>query len=421
MKHVLYFTSHLRGPKAAAGARSWHQVKCLAETFTVTAVTPAVDPVSGKPVEPEHHEGLDQARVDVRLVRVAGVDRRRGLLHRALADFSTVLGQLRRGLASPRPDVVLAMSVPISQLLVAWFVAAVRRRPLVVDVRDMVFQTATEVGYLKQRRLARLLAGLEAWLLRRAVHVLTNSPRYRTFMIGDGVDASRITVAPIGYDDFGEPAEDTVGAWREKLAQEFGSEPPSFLAVYAGTLGQAFPVDALLDVARELGHRPDIGFVFVGDGQRLSEYRDRAVREGLRAVFPGRVSKSDVHAILRTVDCCLYPAGSGPYSAAILGNKVFDYLGAEQPIIYVGGRGAVSDVIDELGAGLVFGPEESRAAAAAIEGLADVPATRDRLGAGAAGYREAGYTARRSAEVLRERLVQVTTGPAALGDPGIDR
>lgn len=400
MKSVLFYSNHLRGPAGAAGARSWHQVRCLSEHFHVTVVIPAIDPVTADPVQPESYAGLDETRVDVLTIHVAQNDRTR-VARRGWYYLSAMAAQLGIGLRVKRPHAIVSMSLPITQLAVAVTVSIVRGVPLVVDVRDLPFETAAEIGYLRPRRLVRLLIQLETLLLRRAQVVLTNSPHYKRFLIDRGIKEHKLHVAPIGYDDFGPVPEPLVQAWRDRLQSAFGERPPKFIAIYAGTIGHAFPVGRLLDVAQHLSPNGSIGIVLLGDGQRMPEYARRVSQENLPVRFLGRVSKADVHAACRAASVCLYPAGDGIYSAAILGNKIFDYLGAERPIVYVGNGGAVSEVMEQLGAGVVCTPDSPQDTARALERLSVDAEWRDSLARGAGRYREANLTARASAELLR--------------------
>jgi glycosyltransferase involved in cell wall biosynthesis len=312
--------------------------------------------------------------------------------------------QLAIGLSIRRPSAIVSMSLPITQLAVAAVVSVIRRTPLIVDVRDLPFETAAEIGYLHPRWLVTLLVRVETLLLRRAVVLLTNSPHYKKHLGRRGIDEQRITVAPIGYDDFGPVSEDLVDAWRRRFQIAFGAEPPKFVAVYAGTIGHAFPIGRLLDVASHLSSGSSIGLVMLGDGQRLDEYSARAARDNLPVRFLGRVPKEEVHAACRAASACLYPAGDGVYSAAILGNKIFDYLGAERPIVYIGHRGAVSDIMEQLGAGVVCSPDSPEESAQLLERLSQDALWQRSLAKRASRYREAGLTARASAELLR-RLV----------------
>jgi len=255
---------------------------------------------------------------------------------------------------------------------------------------------------------------VEDYCLGKAQFVVTNSPRYKPYLIRKGVMAERIRIAPIGYDDFPPPGNDFVLEWRNKMLGYF-EYPPTFLAVYAGTIGYAFPVESILEASELLSDDKNIGFVIFGDGQRKSEFEQICADRSLNMHFPGRVTKSDIHAICRATDICLYPAKQGEFSAAILGNKVFDYLGAEKPIVYTGPDSAVADIVTELGAGIVCPPEDKNELAGAIKKLAMRPDLVDKYSSGAKGYRDAEYTAQASAMKLTQ-LVRKAIGGGVYDD-----
>ena len=398
---ILYFSNHLRGPKGSAGARSWHQTRILSQNFEVTVVIPGIDPVSSAVVTPETYEGLDQA-VTVIPVKTTKNDRS-SKISRALFYLSAMCTQLFAGLSSKKCDVVLSMSLPVTQLLVAMVIAGIRRLPLVVDVRDLPFETAGEIGYVRARFFIQILKSIENFALRRAALIITNSPRYKPYLVRKGVAAGKIHIAPIGYDDFPPPSEAEVGAWRQKILDLF-QQPPAFVATYAGTIGYAVPVEDLLRAAKKLYDNRSIGFVIVGDGQRLADLQRYVTEHDLNVVFTGRVMKADVHSICRASDVCLYPAQQGEFSAAMLGNKVFDYLGAEKPIVYCGPDSAVADVIKELDAGIICPAGDFQALADSIERLSLNPDLVRQYSHAASGFRDAGYTAEASALKLRDLI-----------------
>lgn len=399
---ILFFSNHLRGPKGNAGARSWHQARCLGERHEVEIIIPGVDPVTAQPVTPDTFAGLPEGNVHVHLLPVASNDRS-SLWLRAKYYLSAIPRQFLLGLTRPRPDIVLSMGLPITTLFVAWLTSLRYRIPFVVDVRDLPFETAFEVGYIRNKLFADILRITESFLLRRADAVFTNSPRYKPLLERKGVSARRITIALIGYDGFDEPSSDELAAWKQRLKNSL-SPRTQCLGVYAGTVGHAFPVEDIIDGARAMKDKTEFGFVIVGDGQRLQEFREIAQAEELNVHFTGRVGKHDVAAICRVCDYCIYPANKGTFSGAILGNKVFDYLGAGKPVLYIGGDSAVWDLVEDLGAGLAVEPGDTAAFSTCVARLTAGSDDYKRLVAAACQLSARGMTARRSAESLRDAL-----------------
>lgn len=403
-KHVLFFSNHLRGPHGAAGMRSWHQARHLAQDFDVTVVIPAIDPVTARPVSPESYAPLPP-EVTVRLVPVAENDRR-SLKSRARYYLSAVPRQIWLGLNAPRAQIVLSMGLPITTLSIAWLSAIWHRCPLVVDVRDMPFEMAGEIGFIKNRWMLRLLIAVDTFLLRRAEQIVTNSPRYKQLLAARGLAENRITVAMIGYDGLNAPSDAQIADWRNRMKAELGPEV-MVVGLFAGTMGAALPIKALIDGAAELSNDPRVGFAFLGDGQELANLQALATEQGARIWFPGRVTKQDVAAACRAADFCLYPAENGTFSGALLGNKIFDYLGAGRPILYMGHDSAVRDLILDMKAGTCFEPQDSASFAAGVVKLIDSPNHRAELTVSGTALETKGLTAAASAHKLRDLLHRI--------------
>lgn len=400
---LLYYSNHLRGPKGSAGARTWHQVNRISDSFDVTVVIPSIDPVTASPVTDVTFEGLNFDHVEVVRIDTSENDRS-SLLRRAKYYLSAMWGQIFCGLKQKNIDIVISMGLPVTTLFVAWAMAVRHRAKFVIDVRDLPFETALEVGYIKSRWVIKTARLVEGFFLRRACHILTNSPRYKPLLIDRGVEIERVTVAYIGYDNFGEPPGEEVNGWRDKLLTQLDASTKT-IGVYAGTIGHAFPVECILEGANILNDDRSHAFVFIGDGQRLEKFKLFAKKHNLNAVFLGRLPKNSVVRICRAADYCIYPANTGTFSAAILGNKVFDYLGARKPVLYIGADSAVKDLLTEIGAGLYSAPDAPDDFAKNVLQLTSNNALAQSLAdKSAAAIVEGSYTAQRSADALLDIL-----------------
>ena len=410
-RRILFISNHLRGPKGAAGTRSWQQTRQLCELFDITVAVPAIDPVTVQPVTSETFDGLDKECVTVKLISSTPLDRG-SKLSRLFFYFTVGFGQFRVGLTVRQPACILVMSLPITSLWVGMLLSWIKRCPLVVDVRDLPFETAAEIGYLGNGYITKLAIFAESFALKQAALVICNSARYKPMLVKRGVLAERIEVLVIGYDDFDPPSPNLVSEFRDIFSGSFGNSAPEYIGIYVGTFGQVVEVETVLAAAKLLRNRQDLGFVFVGSGQRLAEYQLLAEQEGLNVYFTGRVAKDHVQAMCRASDFCFYAAKPGTMSAAMLGNKLFDYLGAERPVIYSGPDSAVLDVIKELNAGLATDANDAVALANSIVPICDDPDLRQQFSRNAAGFRLRGYTGPASAVRLKEliaKLLDVTS------------
>lgn len=408
---ILYFANHLRGPAKAGGARSWHQVRRLAAAATVKVIIPRFDPLT------EEKFSLDPfpESLDVETVLAPSTPpRRSSTVGRLLYAISSMVGQAIVALRCKRPHVVVAMSAPISSALVPLVFAKIHGVPLVVDVRDIPTEVAREIGYVRFWPLLRVLDYLESKLLRAADQIVVVSKEMMPFLVEKGAAKAKLHWLPIGYDDFPEPSEDVVNKEREALRNMF-DVPPTTIVLYSGTLGNIMDVETVLRAADVLRERQTIGFVIVGAGQKLVEYKREAAAKQLNVKFLGRVSKRRVHEICRAVDICLYPIRGGSATGAMLGNKIFDYMGAGKCVIYAGPHGAVSTLVTESECGVVCAKNDDVKVAEWVEYFAAYPREREWRGENGRSYVIKNMKAADSAEKLLNLLRKVLEPQAALG------
>ncbi len=97
-------------------------------------------------------------------------------------------------------DLVMGTTPPIFQAVSAWFVAWIRRKPFLLEVRDLWPEFGVSMGVLKNPVVIALARWLEMFLYARATHILVNSPAYKEYMIGKGVPENKVTYIAYGTD-----------------------------------------------------------------------------------------------------------------------------------------------------------------------------------------------------------------------------
>ena len=95
---------------------------------------------------------------------------KRNILARALGYGGfTALASLCSLLERRRPEVIMAMSPPLTLGLAAWLTSRLRRAPFVFNVQDVFPDVAVErLGAISNQGVIRLLEGLERFVYRRA-------------------------------------------------------------------------------------------------------------------------------------------------------------------------------------------------------------------------------------------------------------
>ncbi|SCF28173.1 Glycosyltransferase involved in cell wall bisynthesis [Micromonospora viridifaciens] len=306
------------------------------------------------------------------------------------------------GLRQPRPDVVYASSPHLLAGLSGWFVAAVRRAPFVLEVRDLWPRVLVDMGRLTEASLVyRALERVERFLYRRAQRVVIMAPGVRAAVENKGAHPEHIAFIPNGAD----PEDFVPGAERDELRRRYGFTRRT--VVYAGAHGPANGLDLLLDAAKAV---PDLDIVLVGSGVEKS--RLQAAAHGIRNVrFLDPVPKAEIPDVLHAADVGVHVlADVELFRVGVSPNKVFDYMAAALPIV-TNSPGVVGDLVMTAGAGYVTAPVNlahglGQVAQASSEELA-------KMGASGRRWIQQNQSRTAMAHALGQLLVSVVDGPGA--------
>lgn len=329
-----------------------------------------------------HEETIDGIRVlRTRTLRTL----HRSFTWRIASFLSFMVNSVLTGLRAGPCDLVMGTTPPIFQAFSAWALAALRRKPLLLEVRDLWPEFAIDMGVLRNPALIAFARVLERFLYRRAAHIVVNSPAYRDYLITrKNVDPARISLIANGVDPHMFAPEDDGSSMRRALA--LGDH---FVVTYAGALGLANDIPTILRAAALLRDSPHIRILLVGDGKERPNLEAQAQREGLSNVqFTGARPKADMQAILAASDCCLATLQPIPMFAMTYPNKVFDYMAAGRPTV-LAIDGVIRTVIEAAGGGLFVPPGHPAELADAIRAL-----SRDRTRCREMGRRAREYVVR---------------------------
>jgi glycosyltransferase involved in cell wall biosynthesis len=396
--HVLLIHQAFAGPNDAGGTRHFELGKRLvAMGHQLTVVTSGFNYLSGKKTLPEEDTG------GIRILRVRTIGGlHQSYLRRTVVFVSFMFASLFRSLSVRKVDVVMATSPPLFQALSAWVVAVVRRRPLLLEIRDLWPQFAIEVGVLRNPAIIWVARRVESFLYARADHIIVNSPAYLDYLRDRGVALQETSLIANGVDaamyrpeDRGDRVRDEHG-WTEK-----------FVVTYAGALGLANDIDVLLRAAHRLKEKCEIVFCVVGDGKESRRLRAEGGRMELANVcFLGAQPKSRMPSLLAAADVCVAMLADVPGFRTTYPNKVFDYMAAGRPTV-LAIDGVIRQVIEQSAGGLFVQPGDDAALAAAILTLQHCPETRHRMGLSARDYVVKHFNRDRQAEELAQAMLHV--------------
>jgi colanic acid biosynthesis glycosyl transferase WcaI len=297
----------------------------------------------------------------------------------------TALAAAEAALTAGRPDVVFAMSPPLTLGLAGWAVARARRVPFVFNIQDVFPDVAVELGLLTDRRVIAVAAGLErsTYRVADAVTVLSDDladnvrAKVTRGVSGRAAErqAAKVRVIPNFVDTVRIRPSTPDNAYR----REFGLEDKR-VVLYAGNVGLSQSLDLVLAAAVALAPEQDVVFVINGGGTAKPELMRRAA--GLDNVrFVDMQPKERLPEVLAAGDLHVVPLKRGLARSSVP-SKLYSILAAGRPIVASVDAGTeVARTVERAGAGLAVPPDDPEAFTKAIRRLLDDPAESAAMGA----------------------------------------
>jgi glycosyltransferase involved in cell wall biosynthesis len=258
-----------------------------------------------------------------------------------------------------------------------------------LDVRDIWPQTIIEMGAAsKWNPYIRYLKSCERYGYRHADLVVCALPAAEEYMRVNGLPPGRFRYIPNGVAIGGEVDTDEVEL--PARHQAVLDQSDRFTVGYAGALGRANVLDALLGAARLCEDLP-VRFILVGKGNQRDRLEQLAGGLDHVHVLPP-VPPSAIPAVLARYDVCYLGLKNKPiYQHGISLNKLFEYMRTGRPILSA--IKAANDPVTSAGCGINVPPEDAEAIAAAVRKLYGLsPVEREKMGARARRYVRENHT-----------------------------
>ena len=407
--HVLLIHQAFVSPQEAGGTRHFEFARSIVEQgHEFTIVASDISYLSGQKVVEHHGLIAKQAIEGVRILRAYTVPSlHRGFIWRIVSFLSFMCASFLAAIRVKNIDLIMGTSPPIFQAFSAWAVAFLRRRPFLLEVRDLWPEFAIDIGILRNKFLIQLSRWLEKFLYNRAIHIVVNSPAYREYLIQKGIQENKISLVANGVDPT-MFCPDVDGQWiRQGL--NLGKK---FVVTYAGALGLANDIPTILRAAERLKSDSNIHFVLVGDGKERSNLEELARELKLSNVsFFGSYPKSEMPAILSASNACMATLKDIPMFRTTYPNKVFDYMAAGRPTILVI-DGVIRKVVEDAHGGVFVPPGDDAALARAVRYLAENPEEARRMGNSARIYVEKHFNRRDHVRAFVELAERLATNKA---------
>lgn len=376
--HILFLTHYFPPEVNAPASRTYENAKRWVRAgHRVTVITCAPNHPNGivypgytnRLWQRDHQDGIHILRVKTYL------SANKGIKKRILNYVSYMLSAFLFCSLIRRVDVVVSTSPQFFCGLAGYLVARLKRRPWVLEIRDLWPESIIAVGALTNRSIIRILEAVESFSYRKADHVVAVTRAFKRHIHARGVPNTRISVITNGADLERYQPDVRSNAFRTKMQLN-----GKFVAAYVGTHGMAHGLDTVLRAGERLRRRRDIVFLLVGDGAERAHLVEQRDKMGLdNVIMLGQQPKERMPEIIAASDACMVLLRDTALFRTVIPSKIFEAMAMERPII-LGVRGESQGIVDACECGISIEPENDAELADAVTALTDHPEKGRALG-----------------------------------------
>jgi colanic acid biosynthesis glycosyl transferase WcaI len=326
-------------------------VKALAEHHEVVVLCgrPSYDPTERHP----YYFLRREKRGNVVIERVGSTTFSRHRMARRVINYLSYVALAVPRAVMIRADVVLAMTDPPFQGIVGAFVAWLKRRPFVYNVRDLYPEMAISGKIVRPARWVRVWERLHRWALKQAARVIVLGDDTRERIIAKGNNPADVIVV---RDGARLPEARINGS--NPITREVRSGYP-FVVLHAGNLGFYGAWETVVKAAQTL-NGDGVGFVFVGDGAEKSQVEASA--NGCKAIqfLPFRPA-NHISYVLAAGDIHLLTIRRG-LEGVVVPSKLYPILAAGRPVLVLAHEDCdAARIVRRTGCGVVANPDDPAA------------------------------------------------------------
>ena len=310
------------------------------------------------------------------VVRVPMLPRGSGSLHLMLNYLSFVVCSVIFGpwrLRGKPADVIFVFEPsPVTVGLPAIWFGKIKNAPVVFWALDLWPETLAAIGVVRSPRVLGWVGQLVRYIYNRCTLVLGQSRGFLGSIARYCDDRAKIRYFPSWAEDVF--MDDIV-----KSAPEVPEWTYGFTVVFAGNIGEAQDMPAVLDAVEQLKGNASVRWIIVGDGRKSDWLHSEVVRRGLdkQVLLPGRFPVERLPSFYAHANALLVSLKRDPVFSMTIPGKVQSYLLAGIPLLgMLDGEGAA--VIREAQAGLTCEAGDGVGLAKAVLALAAMP-TAERM------------------------------------------
>ncbi len=359
--HVLLIHQAFVTTGEAGGTRHIEFARRLAERgHRVTIITSPVSYLSGESSLTGHFLWKKEQWAENIEIRYCWTSSgmHKGFVPRLQAFFSFMFSSFFCALNVKHADLIWGTSPNLFQAWTAWLSARLKRKPFLLEIRDLWPEFAVAMGALTNPLLIRMSQRLERFLYNHADRIIVNSPGFIPYI--RDICGKIPDLVPNGADE-----EMFAGADGTAFREQYGLKD-DFVVMYSGAHGPANDLETVLNAADMLRDEAGIRFVFVGSGKDKTRLEALSAERRLgNVLFVPPVPKEQIASVMAAEDAGLAILKKLDMFKTTYPNKVFDIMACGDPVICQI-DGVIRDVVEENRAGVFVEPGDARALAETV-------------------------------------------------------
>ncbi len=354
---ILFLTDNFPPEVNAPASRTFDHCKEWAQMgHDVTVITCAPNFPQGKVYEGYSNRLWQEEMMSgIRVIRVwTYIVPNKGVVKRTLDYISFSITGFLAGLFV-KTDLIVATSPQFFCALAGRTLSFFKRRPWVMEIRDLWPESIKTVGVVKKdNAFIRYFEWEEKCCYRSARQIVVVTDSFKRRLEEKGVDPNKIHVVKNGVNKelFRPMPKD------QHLIAELGLQGKKIIG-YIGTHGLAHKLDFVIRCAKELEGKSDYHFLMIGNGaakESLMKLKEELGCSNLTML--DSVPKEQVNRYISILDVALINLRKSELFTTVIPSKIFENAGMGIPIL-LGVEGEAQEIVEGYGAGIGFEPENT--------------------------------------------------------------
>lgn len=351
---ILFLTDNFPPEVNAPASRTYdHAKEWVKAGHSVTVITCFPNFPKGKIYDGYKNKLYQKEQIDgIEVIRVwSYITANKGFFKRTLDFISYSVTSFFAGLFV-NTDVIVATSPQFFTALSGRTLAFFKRKPWIMEVRDLWPESIKTVGAMKDNLFIKYFEWQEIRCYKSAKKIIVVTDSFKKTLIERGIDGDKISVVKNGVDRvlFAPQPKDFT------LMEEMGLNGKKIIG-YIGTHGMAHKLDFIMDCAKNMSGKNDYHFLFIGSGAERDALLAKQKAENITNVtLLDSVPKNQVNRYISILDLALINLRKSDLFKTVIPSKIFENACMQIPII-MGVEGEAQEIVESYGAGLCFEPE----------------------------------------------------------------